>query len=215
MADNPQTMGQRIRAARQRDQTSQSDLADRIGVSASTVSQWESGKVRGLEPRALRAIARVLEVNEEWLSYGTGPMGSDVAGPVTHVPGRNRTAAVQAEHRAPPNTGENDPARQWLVGPDNSAAKPARPVAEPRNLSICTQCGTVGKPKTTTPGSFFMELILWLCFLVPGLIYSVWRLSARRPTCRTCGAIRSLVPLQSPRGRELAAARRTDTAPPN
>ena len=157
MADNLQTMGQRIRAARQRDQISQSDLADRIGVSASTVSQWEIGKVRGLEPRALRAIARVLEVNEEWLSYGTGPMGSDVAGAVTHVLGRNRTVAGQAEHRAPPNNRDNDPARQWLAGPDNSAPRPARPAAA-RNLGICTQCGTVGTPKTTTPGYFLVEL---------------------------------------------------------
>ena len=110
---------------------------------------------------------------------------------------------------------KDDPARQWIAGPDNPAPRPARPTAKPRNLGICTQCGAVGKPKTTTPGHFLVELILWLCFLLPGLIYSVWRLSARRPTCRTCGAIRSLVPLQSPRGRELAAAHQTDTAAPN
>lgn len=84
-----------------------------------------------------------------------------------------------------------------------------------RKLGICTQCGTVGTPKTITPGSILVEIFLWLCFIVPGLIYSVWRLSARRPTCRTCGAIRSLVPLHSPRGRELAAAHRTDTGVPN
>ena len=84
-----------------------------------------------------------------------------------------------------------------------------------RKLGICTQCGTVGTPKTITPGSILVEIFLWLCFIVPGLIYSVWRLSARRPTCRTCGAIRSLVPLHSPRGRELAAAHRTDTGAPN
>jgi hypothetical protein len=113
------------------------------------------------------------------------------------------------------NRPKDDQARQWLADPDNSASRPARPTAEPRNLGICTQCGTVGTPKTTTPGHFLVELILWLCFLLPGLIYSVWRLSARCPTCRTCGAIRSLVPLQSPRGRELAAAHRTGTTAPN
>lgn len=70
---------------------------------------------------------------------------------------------------------------------------------------ICSQCGTRGTAKRVTPGNFLIELALWAFFLVPGLIYSVWRVSARRSACRTCGAIDSLVPLGSPRGRQLAA----------
>lgn len=69
---------------------------------------------------------------------------------------------------------------------------------------ICKDCGHVGPLTSFTPGSRWIELILWLLFLVPGLIYSVWRLSARRDACAKCGGT-ALVPLDSPIGRRLAA----------
>ena len=43
---------------------------------------------------------------------------------------------------------------------------------------VCTVCGSVGFPKKVTPGSFLVELGLWIFFILPGVIYSVWRLSA-------------------------------------
>ncbi|MGN6111257.1 MAG: hypothetical protein ACTHU0_39530 [Kofleriaceae bacterium] len=49
-----------------------------------------------------------------------------------------------------------------------------------------------------------MELVLWLCFLVPGIVYSLWRTSQQSPQCATCGS-REIVPLASPRGEMLAA----------
>ena len=66
---------------------------------------------------------------------------------------------------------------------------------------ICTECGTVGYPVNKTPGSFFIELILWLCFLVPGLIYSVWRLASRKKACSICSG--KMVPLNTPMGKRL------------
>lgn len=69
---------------------------------------------------------------------------------------------------------------------------------------ICSACGTTGKPKTETRGSFFIEVILWLCFLIPGMIYTVWRLTTRRKVCRACSA-HQLLPLDSPAGKALAA----------
>jgi hypothetical protein len=69
---------------------------------------------------------------------------------------------------------------------------------------ICSACGTRGESKTHTRGSFAIELILWLCFIIPGLIYSVWRLTSRRKVCRACGSS-DLVPVNSPRGRKLVA----------
>jgi hypothetical protein len=69
---------------------------------------------------------------------------------------------------------------------------------------ICSACGTAGKPKSHTRGSIFIEIILWLCFIIPGLIYSIWRLTTRRPVCRTCGSTQ-MVPLTSPAGKALAA----------
>ena len=68
---------------------------------------------------------------------------------------------------------------------------------------ICKDCGTVNKVKTVTRGSMGVELILWLCFLVPGLIYSIWRLTTRHEACAACGGI-SLLPVTSPIGAALA-----------
>ena len=62
---------------------------------------------------------------------------------------------------------------------------------------VCTSCGYVGKPKSITKGSMGVEVILWLCFLVPGLIYSVWRLSSRHDGCPSCSQT-SLIPRASP-----------------
>ena len=42
--------------------------------------------------------------------------------------------------------------------------------------------------KTVTRGSIWIEIILWLCLIVPGLIYSIWRLTTRRQVCSACGA---------------------------
>ena len=74
---------------------------------------------------------------------------------------------------------------------------------------ICSECGTVGKAKTVTRGSFFIEIILWLCFLIPGLIYTVWRLTTRHKACAACGSNR-LLPLDTPGG--VAASKRFQSA---
>lgn len=58
--------------------------------------------------------------------------------------------------------------------------------------SVCTVCGHDGETKTVTPGSILIELVAWLCFLIPGLIYSIWRHSTRHEACASCGS-RSLV----------------------
>lgn len=68
---------------------------------------------------------------------------------------------------------------------------------------VCTQCGTVGNGQSSTRGSFLIELLLWLCFIIPGLIYSLWRLTTRAKVCGSCGAT-TLVPVDSPVGRKLA-----------
>lgn len=62
---------------------------------------------------------------------------------------------------------------------------------------FCTTCGHQGPGRNHTRGSFAVEIVLWLLFIVPGLIYSLWRLSTRRPVCALCGAT-TLVPPNSP-----------------
>jgi hypothetical protein len=67
---------------------------------------------------------------------------------------------------------------------------------------ICSNCGTIGKPKTITKGSILIEIALWLCFLIPGLIYSIWRHTTRTNGCRSCSGA-NLIPLNSPIGKKL------------
>lgn len=67
---------------------------------------------------------------------------------------------------------------------------------------ICTACGHVGHPITATKGRLGVEVFLWLLFLLPGLIYSLWRIGSRHAACAACGGT-SLVPLDSPMGRRL------------
>jgi len=71
--------------------------------------------------------------------------------------------------------------------------------------STCTSCGTTGAPKKHTPGSTWLEFVLWLCVLFPGLFYSLWRLAARRNVCASCGSAQ-LVPSDSPVGRRIAGS---------
>lgn len=71
-----------------------------------------------------------------------------------------------------------------------------------RGEMVCTNCGSLVSPQSKTPGSFWIELLLWLFFIVPGVIYSVWRLSSVRKECPKCGG-RNLVPSDTPVGMRL------------
>jgi len=68
--------------------------------------------------------------------------------------------------------------------------------------SLCKTCGWMGKPRTETKGHFAIEVVLWLCFIVPGLIYSLWRLGSNYDACPLCKST-LLVPASSPAGRKL------------
>ena len=67
---------------------------------------------------------------------------------------------------------------------------------------ICPHCGTRGNAKTITKGSLGIEVILWLCFIIPGLIYSIWRHASRFDGCTSCGQA-GLISVTSPAGRLL------------
>jgi len=64
-------------------------------------------------------------------------------------------------------------------------------------ILVCTNCGHVGETKTVTKGHFALEVVLWLCFLVPGIIYSIWRLTTRHEACPVCGNT-NLLPQNAP-----------------
>lgn len=71
---------------------------------------------------------------------------------------------------------------------------------------ICASCYYQGEPKTITRGSFAIELVLWIfffwAFLIPPLVYSIWRLTTRAKVCPKCGQA-TLISENSPRGIEL------------
>lgn len=67
---------------------------------------------------------------------------------------------------------------------------------------LCLRCHTVAEPKKETDGSGCVEVFLWLAFIVPGILYSLWRSSSTHGTCYKCGS-RELVPLDSPRTMEI------------
>ena len=67
---------------------------------------------------------------------------------------------------------------------------------------VCTTCGHHGAAKSHTRGSMLVEIVLWLLFLLPGLIYSLWRVSTRRRVCAACGGT-ALVPPDTPAGKRM------------
>lgn len=69
-------------------------------------------------------------------------------------------------------------------------------------MMICTRCGHMGEPRSETPGRLIIEIVLWLSFILPGFIYSMWRGHARHDVCRACGS-REIVPTDTPIGRRL------------
>jgi len=68
---------------------------------------------------------------------------------------------------------------------------------------ICTKCGFSGKMRSKPRGSGAVELLLWLCFLLPGLIYSAWRGGKKIYTCPSCSS-NDIIPLDSPAGKKLS-----------
>lgn len=67
---------------------------------------------------------------------------------------------------------------------------------------FCQSCGAQGEPKKFTPGSIAIEIVLWLFFIIPGLIYSIWRLTARYSGCSSCGS-KNIIPITSPMAQQF------------
>ena len=67
---------------------------------------------------------------------------------------------------------------------------------------VCTNCGFVGEPKRYTKGSLGWEILLWVLGILPGLFYSIWRLSTRYHGCPKY-EYPYIVPENSPRGQEI------------
>ncbi len=53
---------------------------------------------------------------------------------------------------------------------------------------ICGECNSVLEFEQSKRGSRIIEMILWSTLVIPGLIYSIWRKSARKKICYYCGS---------------------------
>lgn len=120
--------------------------------------------------------------------------------------------AVYAKVEAHLKREEAEKQRQAIAAKEAEQAKQGRTVKEAeaeklrllRGKSICTECGYIGKPVRLTRGSILIEIVLWLAFLIPGLIYSIWRQTNKYQACQQCRH-ESIIPADSPKGRRLIA----------
>ncbi len=67
---------------------------------------------------------------------------------------------------------------------------------------LCTSCAYVGETKAISKGSVKTGIILWFFFLIPGLIYSIWRFLSRHEVCPICGQA-TIIPADSPKAQKI------------
>lgn len=67
---------------------------------------------------------------------------------------------------------------------------------------LCTQCHNIDYPKKKTKGHILIELILWLSFILPGIVYSFWRLATRHDVCCDCESA-NIIPTNSKRAIQI------------
>lgn len=79
----PKTLGARIKQARLSAKLTQQRLADKVRVTRSAVSQWETGDIEGIEASNLVAAAKALRVSVDWLLSGASGVAARVAEPGT------------------------------------------------------------------------------------------------------------------------------------
>lgn len=60
----------RLKAARERRGMTKSDFAKAVGVSAPTVTDWESGEIKKIDGENLLRACRVLATDPSWIMFG-------------------------------------------------------------------------------------------------------------------------------------------------
>lgn len=73
---------------------------------------------------------------------------------------------------------------------------------------ICKSCGSIGA-ETHKRGSGWITLILLFCYIVPGIIYSLWRSTTVRLVCSECGSP-EIVGTDTPIGQKLVTQYHSD-----
>lgn len=65
-----ETMGDRIKVLRQARGFSQSQLAERLGVTAGAISQWENGATENIKLKTFMALCEILMTDPQYLIFG-------------------------------------------------------------------------------------------------------------------------------------------------
>lgn len=80
------TVGGRIAYARAARGLTQDQLAGKVGVTKSAISQWEGGRIESMKAHHLLKLAKVLEVSPKWLWEWKDDQGEPIPmGPEKHL----------------------------------------------------------------------------------------------------------------------------------
>lgn len=74
-----------------------------------------------------------------------------------------------------------------------------------QSLRFCPRCHFRGAPLWKVRGTFALELLLYLFFVLPGIAYTIWRLSNKYTVCPECGEA-NMVPVTSPIAKRVSRA---------
>lgn len=93
----------------------------------------------------------------------------------------------------------NAPGYSQALQDTDSATSASEPSTQ---LFVCTDCGHLGHTVSVTRGTLRTEVLLWLGLVIPGIVYSLWRVTTRSRGCELCRG-GHLIPASSPLGRKL------------
>jgi SOS-response transcriptional repressor LexA len=114
----------RLRQRRKELKLTQKQIAKSIGITASSVTQWELGSTKP-SGESLYALSKALQCQPEWLLYGTG--GLVEPSNVTHAPPVKKMIPViswvQAGEFCESNVLELHDVEEWLPCPANASDK--------------------------------------------------------------------------------------------
>ncbi len=56
-----------------------------------------------------------------------------------------------------------------------------------RKKYVCMECGCQQEPIMAKRGMLIIELLMWLLYILPGVIYPIWRRVRKHEVCPNCG----------------------------